>query len=435
MRETRQRGSGRARVAIFAALLLAVGCAGTPARSQASLRGADLIVLAGWSGVERARFQTVLHDFATRTGARVRYVSSAGQYLPDRLTALAARGVRPDVVLLSEPGLLEHYARAHRLVPLDAGTRRLVADDYPAGWRSLATVDGVEYGVWFKAANKSLIWYDVASLERIGQVPPDSLPGLLRLASALRAAGQVPFSVGAGDGWVLTDWFENVYLRRAGPERYDALAVHRIPWTDASVGDALRWLRRLLGPADLLGGPAGALRTSFPASVTNAFGSPAHAAMVMEGDFVGGFLPAGSGDPSGTAVDVFPFPGTYRGLPVVVGGGDVAVRLTRRRGAAELLRYLATPDAAALWARHGGFVSANLALDLTVYRDPISRAAARQLVEAGSGFRFDLSDLQRAAFGARPDAGMQGALRRFLLDGDVPAAQQALEASAVAAYR
>jgi len=435
MRGTGQRGAGRARTAaLLAALLLGGGCS-SPSPPQPSLRGAGLIVVAGWSGIERARFQTVLHGFETRTGARVQYVSSAGQYLPDRLAALAARGLRPDVVLLSEPGLLQQFARTHQLVALDDRTRAVVAEDYPVGWRSLATVDGREYGVWFKAANKSLIWYDVASLERIGYAPADSLPGLVRLAAALKASGQTPFSLGAGDGWVLTDWFENVYLRRAGPNRYDALATHRIPWTDASVGDALRWLRRLLAPAYLLGGPAGALRTSFPASVTNAFRSPARAAMVMEGDFVGGFLPAGPGDPPGTGIDVFPFPGTYGGLPVVVGGGDVAVRMTSRRGAADLLRYLATPGAAASWARRGGFVSPNLALDLTVYRDPVSRAAARQLVEAGSGFRFDLSDLQPAAFGARPDAGMQGALRRFLLDGDVPAAQQALEASAVAAYR
>ena len=41
------------------------------------------------------------------------------------------------------------------------------------------------------------------------------------------------------DGWTLTDWFENVYLSQAGPENYDKLPKHEIPWTDPSVEEAL----------------------------------------------------------------------------------------------------------------------------------------------------------------------------------------------------
>ena len=39
--------------------------------------------------------------------------------------------------------------------------------------------------------------------------------------------------------WVLSDWFENIYVRTAGPEMYDQLATHEIPWTDKSVTEAL----------------------------------------------------------------------------------------------------------------------------------------------------------------------------------------------------
>ena len=83
------------------------------------------------------------------------------------------------------------------------------------------------------------------------------------------------------------------------------------------------------------------------------------------------------------------------------------------------MRYLATPAAAAIWAAAGGFISANLELDLSVYPDDVTRSIARSLLEAGDGFRFDLSDLQPAAFGSTPDAGMQGALRGLLISHDV----------------
>ena len=90
----------------------------------------------------------------------------------------------------------------------------------------------------------------------------------------------------------------------------------------------------------------------------------------------------------------------------MVGGGDVAVRADPSAAADALLRYLASPAAAAVWAARGGFVSPNLNLDLSVYPDAISRRVARDLLDAGDGFRFDLSDLQPAAFGGGEDAGM-----------------------------
>jgi alpha-glucoside transport system substrate-binding protein len=428
----------RRHAAVLLALLCALGmaltaCAGSRPSGTVRFDDASVEVLGGWHGLEQARFQRVLQAFSARTGARVRYVSSGTEYLPDLLHDRLARGQRPDLVLLSEPGILRHYAENGDLRPLDAATRDLTAEHYAPSWRALASYAGQEYGVWFKAANKSLIWYDVATFEHYGVVPPDDLAGLQRIAATLRRGGSVPFAEGAGDGWTLTDWFENIFLRLAGPAGYDALSAHRMRWTDPAVGQALVAMRDLLTGPNLLGGAAGALGMSFENSVTRAFAPPARAAMLAEGDFVAGFLPAEVKDRIGTKVDVFPFPGSYRGLPVVMGGGDVAVQLTAAAPATALLRFLATPEAAAIWAAEGGFVSPNLDLDLSVYPDPISRGIARSVIEAGSDFRFDLSDSQPAAFGAAPRSGMQGVLRSFLLDANVRSAQQRLEAAATAA--
>lgn len=433
MRWARQRRLS----ALVVAVAVLASCAGPSPADRDRLRGTTLVVLGSWSDTEQARFVRVLAAFTAATGARVHYVSAGNHYIPDLIDARVARGRPPDVALLPQPGLLRHYARAGELVPLDATTRRIVTEHYAPVWRSLAASGGVQYGVWFKAANKSLIWYDVATFERAGVVPPDDLAGLERVAAALHRQGVPVFAVGASDAWTVTDWFENIYLRLAGPAYYDALTAHRIPWTDTSVRRALEVMRRLLAPQYLLGGPAAALRTGFEKSVAQAFGPPAHAAMLCEGDFVAGFV-AGRGDGRGgsrigTDVDEFAFPGTFAGLPVVVGGGDVAVQMTRSAAATELMRFLAAPDSAEVWAAAGGYISPNLDVDLAVYPDDLSRTVARQVIEAGSGFRFDLSDMQPAQFGSAPRSGMQGALRRFLLDGDVAAAQRRLEAGASSA--
>ena len=259
-------------------------------------------------------------------------------------------------------------------------------------------MDGRLYGVWFKAANKSLIWYHVGAFERAGLVPPNDLERLLAAARTLASSGLPAFSVGGADGWTLTDWFENLYLGLAGPTHYDRLAQHRLPWTDPSVKDTLRTLGRVLSPDLIAGGVAGALRTSFEESVLITSRSPPSAAMVFEGDFVAGVIKGRTDAQLGVDVDVFPFP-VAGAAPMVIGGGDGAVLMRPSPAGTALLRYLATPEAAAIWASHGGFISPNVNVDLSVYPDQISRSLARR--GARGGGELPLRPVGPAAGGLR----------------------------------
>jgi hypothetical protein len=266
-------------------------------------------------------------------------------------------------------------------------------------------------------------------------VPPDDLDGLNSVAETLSGGGTTPFSLtGApSDAWTLTDWFENLYLRLAGPERYDALADHRLEWTDPSVEATLREMAALMAPANVTvsAGPA----TTFPQSVTAVFSGAPAAAMVMEGDFVPGVVAGSTSAEIGVDVDVFPFPGQAASDRFVVGGGDAAVLMRRSPGGEALLRYLASPEAASVWAGRGGFVSPNESLDLTAYPDVTTRRIARSLLEAGDGFRFDLSDLQPVAFGGTTDAGLWAELDDFVSDPtDIEDTMERLEAAAAAAW-
>ncbi len=279
-----------------------------------------------------------------------------------------------------QPGLLRQFARDNHLVPLDAGVTREVDHNYPhdlarprlGGWAPLRRV--------VQGGHKSLVWYDVASFERAGVVPPADLETLVTVAHTIAATGTPAFELGAADGWTLTDWFENVYLRTAGTTDYDLLAAHRLPWTDDTVKSALRILSVLWAPGLVAGGSAQALGTTFEASVADAFTSPAHAAMVMEGDFVQGLVAPTPGIRLGVDVDVFAFPSRAGGAPAVMGGGDSAVIMRNSPAAQALLEFLASPRAATIWASHGGFVSPNANVDPAVYPDdtrPIHRPSPR----------------------------------------------------------
>ena len=137
----------------------------------------------------------------------------------------------------------------------------------------------------------------------------------------------------------------------------------------------------------------------------------------------------------GTDADFFDFPSIDGSEPAVLGGGDFAVLLADTEGGKALIEYLATPEAAEIWAAEGGFISPNTAVDPSVYPDEVSQRAAQALVEAGDSVRYDLSDLQPTEFGATTGQGIWGLLIDFLRDpSDVDGTAQALESAAKKAY-
>jgi alpha-glucoside transport system substrate-binding protein len=265
---------------------------------------------------------------------------------------------------------------------------------------------------------------------------PATWKDLLTTAQTVYDSGVTPFSIGGADGWTLTDWFENVYLSQAGPEKYDQLAQHKIKWTDPSVKEALTTLAQIWGKKDwVAGGASGALQTEFPASVTQTFtgGDQPKAAMVYEGDFVQVNI-ADTKSKVGTDAKVFPFP-TVGATAPVVSGGDAAVILKDSKGAQALATFLASPDAAEIQAKLGGYLSPNKNVDVSAYPNEVQQTIAKALIAAGDDFRFDMSDQAPQAFGGTPGKGEWKDLQDFLKNPtNVAGTQAKLESDAATAY-
>ncbi|MFI8822207.1 ABC transporter substrate-binding protein [Streptomyces sp. NPDC053431] len=403
-----------------------------------SLKGEKIEVAAVWTGPEQANFTKVLKEFEKRTGATVTFVP-AQDPIVNFLGTKIAGGSPPDVAMLPQVGAIHQAAAQKWIKPLGPEAKAQLAKNYSKGWQDLGAVDGTAYGVYFKAANKSLVWYNAAAFDNAGASEPKTWKDFLATAETISASGVTPVSVGGADGWTLTDWFENVYLSQAGPEKYDQLARHTLKWTDPSVAKALTTLAELFGkPALLAGGTNGALQTEFPVSVTQTFtgGDQAKAAMVFEGDFSAVNI-AETGAKIGTDAKVFPFPAVGDGAKApVVTGGDAAVALKDTKGAQALLTFLASPDAARIWAAEGGFLSPNKALDPAAYPNDVQRRIATSLIGAGDAFRFDMSDQMPQSFGGTPGKGEWKALQDFLKNPkDVAGTQARLEAEAAKAYK
>lgn len=410
------------------ALLAAGACNGDAPAAD----GEELEVAAPWTGAELENFEQVLALFEEQSGHSVTYEATGddyGAFLGPRIEG----GDPPDVVMLPQPGLIEEFAGQGDLEPLGEAALGELEANFPQYWADLVTYDDETYGVIFKVAHKSLVWYDPGAFDAAGVAPAGDWDGLLDISGTLNEAGISAWAMCGGSGWTLTDWFENAYLSVAGPEAYDQLNDREIPWTDDSVVETLETLAELWGETDLLlGGAEGAAGTEFPACVEDVYGAE-DAAMVFEGDFVAATAEE-VGREVGTDALAFPFPAMGDEAPVV-SAGDFAVPMTDRPETQELVEFLASPEAATEWAGLGGFLSPNLEVPIDAYPDEFTQELGQSIHDAGEDIRFDLSDLQPSAFGGTEGSGMWAILQDFLADpSDAEATAQELEDSAADAH-
>lgn len=410
------------------------GGGAAPTKPNTKIKG-SLSMEAVWSGQEQTAFQKVLNAFEKLYPNVTVKFTSAGNQLPTVLSTAVAGGNPPDLAALPQPGLMKQFVSRGALKPIDFA-KSVIKANYTPSSVQLGTVNGHLYGLFFKGANKSTVWYNVPVFKSAGVTPPKSWTQLLADAKTIKASGVPAYSVGADVGWPLTDLFENIYLRSAGPAMYDKLTNHQIKWTDPSVATALKDMAQILGDtSNIYGGTSGALQTDFPTSVTNVFSSPPKAAMVFEADFVESVITSSTKAKPKTGFNYFPFPSINgQGAKYVLAGGDIVTMFKSSPAAQALVKYLATPQAAEIWAKQGGFSSPNKNVPASVYTDPIGRRAAIALATAPV-VKYDMSDQQPAAFGSTTGQGEWQIFINFLKNpSNITGTQQALESAAAKAY-
>jgi ABC-type glycerol-3-phosphate transport system substrate-binding protein len=418
---------------ITAAGLATTAAVASSATSQHYAVSGNISMSGVWAGAEAKNFNLVLDAFHKKfPGVNVKYTST-GDNTPTVLSTAVQGGNPPDLAAIAQPGIVKDFATRGALKPITFA-KGVIAQNYAPSWLTLGTFKGKLYSLTFKGSNKSTIWYNVSAFKNAGVTPPKTWPDLLKAANTLKASGVPAFAIGGGDGWPLTDIQENIYLREAGPAKYDQLVAHTIKWTDPTVIASLKTMAQIFSDSsNIYGGTSGALTTDFPTSVNDVFVDPPKAAMTMEGDFVPGV--ATTKLKPITGYNQFPFPSINGSAPSVVGSGDNVVMFKDTPAARALISFLATPEAATIWVKLGGFTSPNKNVPASAYSDPLNRATAIAFAHAKI-FRFDLSDLTPGAFGGTQGSGEWKILADFLKNPkNVTGTAAALEKSAAAAYK
>jgi alpha-glucoside transport system substrate-binding protein len=430
----RYRVSALALVALVAALVAAFSVGGAGASHKAKAVSGKVEMIGVWTATEQKSFQAVIAGFNKKfPGVKISY-TSAGNDTPTVLKTRLAGGKPPDIAEVAQPSLVREFANSGKLKPITFA-QGAIRQNYGPNGIALGTVNGKLDGLFFKATNKSTVWYNVRAFKNAGVKPPKTWPQLLTAAKTIRGSGLPAYSIGGSEGWTLTDLFENVYLRTAGAQKYDQLTNHKIKWTDASVTTALKLMAQVFGDtSNIPGGATGALQTGFPQSVDAVLSKTPKAAMVIEGDFVPGVATTKGLKPF-VDYNMFTFPSINGSPPSAVTSGDTVVMFKDSPAARAFITYLASPEASTIWAKRGGFTSPNLKVPLSAYSDALTRASAQGLKTAKVS-RFDLSDLEPAAFGATTGQGEWKIFQDFLKNPkNVNGTASALESAAAKAFK
>lgn len=403
-------------------VLLLFVCLSAVLIAQDATATEPIVISARWEGDEAAGLEAVINSFTEATGIEVIYESNPT--LVQRILVNAATGNTPDIALIPRPGVIRDLVSANALVPLNAPTdpilsSELIESTLTENFVDLGTFDEMLYGLIVKANSKSTFWYKPASFEALAVEIPTTWRELQAITQAYMDDGQIPFVIGGGDAWTLTDWFENIYIRLHGASLYNQLFVEKtLSWQDTTVIQTFRVMFDLLNPLDtkLIGGKDSILTYTYQDSVKKWLGDDEPAAMYYEGGFLSVYAQQEFPDLTcGEDYSFFLFPqiNPTHGNPIV-GGGELAVVFNDSPDVRAFMQYLASPAAATVWvkAERGAIISPNQGVSISDYKDPCTAMEAQEIRNART-FVFDGSDLMTGHLG---EYAFFVALQDYLLD-------------------
>ena len=370
------------------------GTGGSTEPGGSAVTSGTITVTSLWGGAEQENFQKVLDAFKTKTGITAKYESNRDNYATVLQTKISG-GNPPDVAILPGIGFLRRFAKDGSIKKIsDLGIdAAALQPNYAPGILEIGSVDSTLYAIMVKFNSKSTFWYRPDKLTAAGVTPPADWDAFTAALKTLSDKGDKPLGLGAKDDWTLTDWFESIYVRQAGPEAYDKLFSKDGDWTDPSVATAVKTMTDVLNDTNVEGGIKAALGRGFVDGIAQAFSANPKADMYYEGGFVGGIITGQVNKAAklGTDADWFDFP-SINGNKGVTIGGDVIAAFTTNPGVKEFMEYMTTAEAGAVWAATGAIISPVKGVDASVYPNDQTKREAAQVANA-TAVRFDGSDL------------------------------------------
>jgi alpha-glucoside transport system substrate-binding protein len=380
--------------------LVAAGCA--PGSSNQGTTTATVKLMTVWSGDELATFKSVVAPWEARTGNKVEIESSTG--LDALLSTRVNSGDPPDLAAAPGPAVLTRFANQGKVKDLAKvlDTAKLNSE-YSKAWIDLGTVQGKLVEVFSWAAIKGLVWYNPKTWKAKGYTVPTSWTELTALQSKMAANGDKPWCMAVEDsaatGWAGSDFHKEIALSAVGPDVYDKWWQGKQTWSSPEIKSTWTTFGQILGPGDsnVYGGANYIVSTAFGNVGIPMFASPPKCMMLNQASFITSFFQkANPSLKAGEDYTFFPLPDvTSQYAGAHVGAADAWSLFTDKPQAKDLLKYLVTAEAQAIWVKKGGKLSPNNKTNPADYPDDLTRSIAKILVDTKI-LRYDAGDLMPA---------------------------------------
>jgi alpha-glucoside transport system substrate-binding protein len=226
---------------------------------------------------------------------------------------------------------------------------------------------------------------------------------MIALSDQIVADGGTPWCIaieeGDATGWVGTDWVEDILLRTASPETYDAWVRHDLLFDSPEVRRVFGIMERIWFNDDYVyGGRANIVAERWMDNSVHLFEEPPGCYLYRQASWAPSYL--------------FPQTATYSqdydffylppidlefGHPVL-GSGDIMAMFNDRPEVREVMRYLTTAESARVLVESGGFISPHRDTPLEWYPSAADLRYA-QIILSADTYRFDGSDLMPGKVG------------------------------------
>lgn len=333
----------------------------------------DIIQVVGpWLAGEGDAFEIVLDGFREETGIEVVY-EGVNDLLGIISTRIAA-GSPPDVVILPVANGLKDFIAQGVVIPLDKLSAE-IDDNFSSGWIDQYTFDSHIYAIPTRSDLGNCLWYNPSS---VGEVPI-SWSAFTAYCDSIVENG-ISCTTGIGkDVWTLKILFQSMYLSTFGPENWMALGTGEIPFNDPSVVETFDRITKFYGDEYAAGGGVGTLGTGLMDGIANVFGSDPSALFVQAGSWAGNIaIYAVNPDLApGETIDYVPFPGEVESAGAMIGSADVAVLLSEKPEAMQLMSFLISTKGQARFSL-SSYTVANKNIDPALY-DGLSAKTAELL--------------------------------------------------------
>jgi len=348
------------------------------------------------------KFQKGVEAFEEATGIDVNYIGN--KEFEATISVRVDAGDAPDIADFPQPGKVTQYVQSGDVVEVTSWmTEEWLSQQYNQSWREMATVGGMEAGVFHRFNGKSLVWYPKDDWEAAGYEIPTTWDELMALNDLIVSDGDTPWCIGiesgAATGWAATDWTEEMMLRTTSLENYDAWVAGTLPFDSPEVKNAIEtWSELWFNDDYVFGGRSSIVSTYFGDSPAPMFEDPPKCWMHRQGNFITGFFPEGA--EAGVDYGFFYFPPVDEayGKPFLV-AGDMMVMFNDRPEVKALMEYFTVPESASGFLEAGGALAAQKTATPDMYGVELEKGIA-ELVQEATSFRFDGSDLMPGEVGA-----------------------------------